>query len=345
MEKLKKGIRIGIIHIGFWLLYLFLLFMIFNFMMMGKVSPDRDLVDTIFTWYLLLPAIASYIAYYWLVFSTYTRKSALKALLVAALSSAVIAFITLLGLEIQLKSEVSAERIKNVLISMYVFEAFLCTVVGSIAFIIRTFGEWFKDQKLKRELKEKNHKMELEVVKAQLDPHFLFNSLNNIDVLIQKDANKASEYLNMLSDLLRYTLNPSKAERVSLSTEVEYIKKYIHLQKIRSSNKSLVDFETKGDLENKKIPPLLFIPFLENAFKYHQYSDKDSKIVISLKVDEGRIGFECSNKISEEGVNQFSSFKIGNDLIGKRLNLLYPESHELNISDDNGIYQVSLILR
>ena len=317
-----------------------------NFMIQGRINQDKDFLNRLFTWFLILPAIASYIVYYWLVFKTFIRNNAItKTIITAAAASLLIALVFIVGLEIQIGSDFSIDRLKSVTLSLYIFEVFLCTVVGSIAFIIRTFDEWFSDQKLKRELMEKNHKMELEIVKAQLDPHFLFNSLNNIDVLILKDTNKASEYLNMLSDLLRYTLNPAKKERVSLAIEIEYIKKYIHLQRIRSSNKDLVEFDVKGSLDQKEIPLFLFIPFLENAFKHHQYSDHKSKISVSINVNENEIQFNCSNKISKEENEQFSSFKIGNELIKKRLDLLYPKKHELKVSEDNGIYHVSLILR
>jgi len=345
MKQLTKGIRITFIHLGFWALYAFLLFLIFNFMIHGGMDKHHELYLTIFTWFLILPAIASYIVYYAIVFQVFVKTNKIgKAVLAALISSLLIALVFTLALEVNIESKLTFERIKSVSLSLYVFEVFLCTVVGSIAFVIRTFHEWFNDQQLKRELTAKNKEMELEIVKAQLNPHFLFNSLNNIDVLIVKAPEKASEYLNKLSELLRYTLNPEGKDKISLTTEVEYIQKYIELQSIRSSNEDLVEWDVKGQIEGYQIPPFMFIPFLENAFKYHQYSNKTAKIKIGILAKEDQIYFSCSNKISEEKMESVSSFQIGNELIRKRLQLLYPDKHSLEISKDSGIYKVSLIL-
>lgn len=345
MKQLKSTLRIGFIHAGFWFLYLFLLFIIMNFMIQGKINQDLELIRTIFTWFLVLPAITSYITFYWLVFKVYTEYEGFnKAIFVGASSSILIALVYTFILEFHLDVEFTLNRLKSVTSSLYIFEVFLCTVVGSIAFIIRTFGEWFKDQKLKKELVEKSHRMELEAVKAQLDPHFLFNSLNNIDVLILKNPHQASEYLNKLSDLLRYTLNPSNTDKVNLDQEIDHLRKYIDLQKIRSNNQGLVDFQLIGDVQNIEVPSFIFLPFIENAFKYHQHSDANSTISIRFEVQGGKIVFSCSNKIAQDSSHSFTSFQLGNEIIKRRLDLIYAEHHQLIIDQHDGIYKVTLEL-
>lgn len=344
MEEIIKKIRISFIHIGFWLLYLFLLFIVLKFMTHGSGNADMNLVRGIFIWFLFLPAVCSYVLYYWLVFKYYLKsknvgKSFITGFLVSIVNAAIFTFL----LELHIRSNFTSQRISSVTFELFLFNVFLCTVVGSIAFILRTFHEWFKDQKLKDSLREQNHKMELKMLKAQLDPHFLFNSLNNIDVLIQKNPTKASNYLNKLSDLLRYTLNPKKVGKVSLNDEIEYIKNYIDLQKIRSAKKDLVEFTIVGGINHMKVHSMLFIPFIENAFKYHQYSNKEAKIHIQIEVVANEITFKCSNHIAKETVG-LKSFKLGNELINKRLELLYPNQYELDVDRNKEVYQVKLQL-
>ncbi len=110
--------------------------------------------------------------------------------------------------------------------------------------------------------------MELALVKSQINPHFLFNTINNIDVLISKDAERASAYLNKLSDIMRFMLYETKPAKIPLPKELTYIEKFIELQKIRTTNEHYVNYSIKGDTANFMIPPMLLISFIENAFKY-----------------------------------------------------------------------------
>lgn len=345
METIVKKFRIGLLHFGFWALYGFLLFMVYNFMVQGKVSTNREILYTVFTWFLFLPALASYLVYYFILFPRYRRHTSVKKSIGAAvLISIAIALVFTVALEFALNVPWSIERLYSVTFSLFVFEAIHCSIVGGIAFIIRAFHQWFSDQKLQLNLQEKNHQMQLELIKAQLDPHFLFNSLNNIDVLILQEPKKASEYLNMLSDILRHSLRPELKASVSLTEEVTFMEKYIALQKIRISKKDAVQFEVKGDLEGHSVAPFLFVPFLENAFKYHAYSS-DKAIQISITIENNILNFRCANRIAEKYSTHLDSFKIGQDLIRKRLNLLYASKHDLRISEEGGIYEVTLKLQ
>lgn len=314
-------------------------------MIQAGVKTDKAIIGEIFLWFLFLPALLAYVLFYRVVFLLYLKyRSILRSLTIGLTLSILVAVTFTLFLELRIGTEINAQRVKGVMFELFLFNVFLCMVVGSIAFILRVFHEWFKDQKFKEELMIQNHNMELKVIKSQLDPHFLFNSLNNIDVLIQQNASKASDYLNRLSTLLRYTLNPSKSGMVRLVEEVEYIKNYISLQKIRSSKADLVQFTVKGDLDQKQLYSMLFIPFIENAFKHHQYTDESAQILIQLEVQPEAILFTCSNHISKKTSNT-PSFQLGNKLVQKRLHLLYPNQHELNFSIDDNIYLVKLQLK
>jgi LytS/YehU family sensor histidine kinase len=206
------------------------------------------------------------------------------------------------------------------------------------------FINWYKEVKLKEELVLKNHKMELALVKSQLDPHFLFNTINNIDVLILKNANDASEYLNKLSDIMRFMLFETKSETILLSKEIEYIKKYIELQKIRTNNSNYVLLEIEGDSQNRKISPMVFIPFIENAFKHTNNKKLENAITISIIIKNDSIQLICKNKYDPDLKIQHEKSGLGDHLIRKRLQLIYQEKQTLAITNQDNLYSVHLTI-
>jgi len=183
------------------------------------------------------------------------------------------------------------------------------------------------------------------LIKAQLDPHFLFNTLNNIDVLIIKNADEASNYLNKLSDILRFMLYETKTDEILLSKEIEYIEKYIDLQKIRTSNANYVSFEVVGKTNNLMIAPMVFIPFIENAFKHTTNKKMDHAIEVKIIIDDKNIQFICKNKFDSNRILKQESNGLGNHLIEKRLDLIYKENHTLAIHKTNELYSVNLIIK
>jgi two-component system, LytTR family, sensor kinase len=182
------------------------------------------------------------------------------------------------------------------------------------------------------------------LVKSQLNPHFLFNTIHNIDVLIEKDASKASSYLNKLSDIMRFMLYETKPSKIPLIKEWAYLEKYIELQKIRISNSKSVQYSWQGEVENVMIAPMLLIPFVENAFKHAEGVKSDDAIVIGLKVEKNCIYFDCKNRFLSKNKENEEYGGLGNDLINKRLQLLYGKKHELKISENENFYQVNLTL-
>ena len=155
------------------------------------------------------------------------------------------------------------------------------------------------------------------LVKAQLDPHFLFNTINNIDVLILKNATKASEYLNKLSDIMRFMLFETKPTSIKLAKEVEYIEKYIELQKIRTANTRYVNFAIDGNPDERMIAPMVFIPFIENAFKHVTNKKLENAININIRIEDTFVQLACENKFDRHRKVQNGSNGLGNDLIKK----------------------------
>jgi two-component system LytT family sensor kinase len=210
--------------------------------------------------------------------------------------------------------------------------------------VMKGFITWYGDIKVKVELNKKNYEMELALMKAQINPHFLFNTINNIDMLIQKDAVKASEYLNKLSDIMRFMLYETKTEKIALEKELSYIEKYVELQKIRTTNLNYVKYEVKGSAGNLLIEPMLFIPFIENAFKHAENKKVENAIKVAFVIEKDKIQFECENAYSLDTQLKPEHSGLGNELIQRRLVLLYPNRHTFEVENKNGIYKVNLLL-
>jgi LytS/YehU family sensor histidine kinase len=223
--------------------------------------------------------------------------------------------------------------------------SFIGSISGILAMVIKGFITWVDEIKLKEELKWKNHETEMALVKAQLDPHFLFNTLNNIDVLLLEDAAKASNYLNKLSDILRFMLYETKTDTILLGKEIEYIEKYIELQKIRTSNANFINFQIIGSPDNKKIAPMVFIQFIENAFKHSTNKKIDHAIQVQLFIEKKTTRFVCKNKFDPKRKLNQESNGLGNDLIQKRLDLIYPDKYTLELSNHCNLYSVNLTIQ
>jgi LytS/YehU family sensor histidine kinase len=184
---------------------------------------------------------------------------------------------------------------------------------------------------------------ELSFLKAQINPHFLFNTLNNIYSLAITKNEKTADSIMKLSNIMRYITDDVSQHFVPLQLEVDCITDFIELQAMRLSKKVFVDFKVKGKLENKTIVPLLLIAFVENVFKYGISNHENATITIQLVSDERSITFYCHNKIFKPaGTPQRTG--IGIDNAKKRLEHLYPKKHLLNITNENGFFSVELIL-
>ena len=216
-------------------------------------------------------------------------------------------------------------------------------ICGIVALLIRGFITWFNEIKVKQMLKDKNHEMEMALIKSQLDPHLLFNTINNIDSLILKDAIAASTYLNKLSDIMRFVLYETAADKILLSQEIEYLEKYIDLQKIRTANETYVHFEVTGSIGNQRVAPMVFIPFIENAFKHTNNKKLENAITISIIIKDDTIQLICENKFEPKSVKK-SVGGLGNELVKKRLDLIYGGKHTLDVHRNDELYSINLTI-
>jgi len=207
---------------------------------------------------------------------------------------------------------------------------------------IRLTREWYKNEKQTHIMAKEKLTSELSFLKSQVNPHFLFNTLNGIYSLANKKSDKTAGAIVKLSELMRHMLYESEKEFISLEKEIEYLKNYIDLQKLRLSKEAKINFNIHGDTNNKKIEPMLLIPFIENAFK-HGVDANGADIIIELSISENNLHFRVNNRISESKEKDDNK-GIGLSNIIKQLNHLYPGNHTLNIEEKNGYFLIELIL-
>ena len=190
-------------------------------------------------------------------------------------------------------------------------------------------------------LKRLHLESEMSLLQSQLNPHFLFNTLNNIYSQNLIDHTKSNEMIMQLSELMRYQIDSSKKKTVLIEEEINFITSFIELERCRLSNNMTINTRIEvADYLEYKLPPLIFIPFIENALKYG-VSKHGSAINIDLEFMPDQIYFVVSNQIIDERLSGYST-NIGLENTKKRLNLLFPNKHELNISAKNNLYTVTL---
>lgn len=218
--------------------------------------------------------------------------------------------------------------------------AVAAVLLGSVVGLA-IFKKWIIDVQRMNELQEVNLRTELEQLKSQVNPHFLFNTLNNLLVLTKTDTERATQVLLGLSDLLRYQLYDSATESIVLAKDINFIENLLQLEKIRK-NDFEYDIDIAGNIDGVKLPPFLFIPFVENAIKHGASTVGHSYLRLSFDVDANRLSFTSTN--SKPAVKQKMVGGLGLKNISRRLQLLYPETHTLDIRDERDEYIVHLNL-
>lgn len=216
--------------------------------------------------------------------------------------------------------------------------------IGALGSGYRMIIDGFTFAQEKAELEKQSLTSELQLLKYKLNPHFLFNTLNNIDSLIVEDQEKASLALNKLSEMMRYMIYDAEKESVTLDEEISYIENYIHLQKLRGAYPDNIQFEFTGKTDSVNVAPMLFLPLVENAFKHSSTNKKETQIDISIEIKDNILIFNCINTLPDSAIEKDSTSGIGLDIIRKRLELIYDSNFEFNIYKKHDHYRVSLII-
>jgi LytS/YehU family sensor histidine kinase len=207
---------------------------------------------------------------------------------------------------------------------------------------LNTSKQWFLQQAMLKRIQMENLETELRYLKAQMNPHFLFNSINTIYFQIDKKNIEARTSLQKFAELLRYQLYDCNEDTISIEKEIEYLKSYIDLQRLRKNNNHSINFNAGEEVKGFALAPLLLLPFVENAFKHlSNFDDKPNHVNVNLYRQNGHFEFEVSNsKNNTEATNVHNGIGLKN--VQRRLELLYANKYSLAIDKSENHYTVNL---
>lgn len=339
---MNKRIILYLIHIPVWIIAIFIAY----FFSSDDVPPGSKNYIFFSTVTLAFWFLASFYAFYSFLVPKYLEKRknkefwAYTALFVFLIMPVVVLILCLI-------TDTSALNLSETLsvkgLAPWAGSAMGTIFCGGLGSLYRFSIDWFNNLHIRKEFENIKLQSQLNAIQSKLNPHFLFNTLNNIDALIQINPDKASLALSKLSNLLRYVVYETDKEKIPVRKEIDIILQYIDLEKMRFSNPESVRF-SQTISRDILVPPLLFLLFIENGFKHSNLDNPNQKLDISISVNSGELIFRCVNSINEKRVTNDKK-GIGTDLIRKRLELLYPKSHSLNINNDNNEYSVTLKIK
>lgn len=223
---------------------------------------------------------------------------------------------------------------------------FLVTILSAV---LRVIMDWWRYQYEKQLLMTQTMQSELRFLKSQINPHFLFNTLNNLYALTLKKSDKAPDIVLKLSEIMRYMLYECNEKRVLLTKEIQYIHNYLDLERLRQPVAADIRFTTEGRISEQLVAPLLFVPFLENSFKHglNHHMHGGGFVRLHLRVEGNHLDFSIENSKPERLPRQEHphSGGIGLANVRQRLKMLYPENHRLEVQNEPHRYAVHLHLK
>jgi sensor histidine kinase YesM len=341
MKEFLSKYKVLILHVSFWILYFSYRF----YDVQAYFGYEKAWI------YLSIPLffnlIASYSHYFLILPPWIKNKKHLSYFIKLAFLLAII-----ITIRIQFESHFYKDVMPNEnYFKTVTFTRIFSTLWDTLTFLIftgmiRFTLDWFDLENKKKQLENEKLVAELNFLKAQINPHFLFNTLHNLNYLIYSGSKKATDVIIKLSNIMRYMIYDANKENVLLKKEIEYMNDYIHLESIRLNQKFIIDFKIEGNINGVEIAPLIMITFLENAFK-HGVSDQEGNCWINVKLmaDENSIQYQVSNKKLKPSTTNKLKSGFGLNNVKKRLELSYPEKYQLTISDLEDVYNVDLTLR
>jgi LytS/YehU family sensor histidine kinase len=268
----------------------------------------------------------------------------------------ILTFILLLGAGALIKTVVAVLNPKDILEYMemgrekktmpsdnyFFIQLFLCGFFLVSSCLIKFAADWFSSERIQRNLESERREMELQFLKSQLNPHFLFNSLNNIYSLAYQKSDKTADAIMKLSEIMRYMIYESNTPTVALSKEVDYLTSYIELQKIRFKDGAYIELTLNGEIDNQKIVPLMLISFVENAFKHGVVTDPAEPVKINIIANQKILHFSVVNKKNQQ--NKDAQGGVGLTNVERRLQLIYPDRYKLNVVNSATHYTCELMI-
>ncbi len=337
---LLKIIRYKIHHVLFWLFYFTLWVLLYKSAIgLTKAIENAGLV-------IILHGSAAYFNNYYLI-PLFLRLRLYVSYFVSILLT--ISFICFIHIVFLLWADTIDDTEKYSLWSLEFFinDGISVSYTLAITMTLMFFKQWFEKERLTDKLEKLNAETELKFLKSQINPHFLFNSLNSVYALTLTKSDMAPHVILKLSEILRYILYEGGDKVVGLKKEIDYLLNYLELEKIRYGNRLTTALEIIGDPSGLEIAPMLFLPFVENSFKHGVNATIGEAFVhIKFTVSEDKLIFNIENNKSEshEAINPDYLGGIGIENVKKRLGLLYPQKHDLQIVENISSYKVELQL-
>ena len=341
-KKLFSEFRIPVrFHILFWIVYF-----VFNFFRFASINKDYwyslksnlvefplNIVITYFTIYFLIPRFIlkkKYLQFFFYfivsLFVFYVIRSGLNYLLVSK----------------DLWPE--AQGYQEPFTLIHIVEVMIGTIyVVALVSAIKLAYDWVTEKRKNDELQRIQLQTELDFLKSQIQPHFFFNTLNNLYALVIKQSPNAPDVVMKLSEIMQYVLYEVKEPRVSLLKAINYLHSYLELEKLRYGERVKSEINIDGDIDEVEIPPLIFLPFLENCFKHGVKMQGDIKVNINFAVRDKFLYFSVENSLDEHR-DSAPRHGIGIENVKRRLDLLYGKKYELNTSATDEMFKVSLKL-
>lgn len=327
-------------HIVFWAIVLLLLILTDRNQYAIQITIAKELINVMFISFLV------YLNLYILIPQYFREGKILLYIVLLIFTVVVISPIKTLILFLLFSDfpDLQQRFIEN---QAYIFISNLFAAGSSTIFKI--LSDWQKSDVERQELEFKTTQTELKFLRSQINPHFLFNTLNNLYALTLKKSDAAPETVLKLSEIMRYMLYECNERKVLLSKEINYLNNYIELEKLRLHNDFDIKLEVKGDIGQQKISPLLLTPFIENAFKHGINNQiKSGFIHIELKVVDEELILGITNSKNDHIPREIPNKKsggIGLENVKRRLEILYPTSHQLTIEDNMQQYTIQLTLK
>jgi two-component system LytT family sensor kinase len=333
--SLKSKFTVVLLHILVWVTLLSLPY-IFNFS--ASNTPDSSIPCSLFTIINLVNILLFYLNVLFLSPRFYDKQKKLLYLFLIIIALTVFSII-----KVWIISTFYNAFINNAFVNRFTFFSGILLLLASIVYcMVVTNIKQEQENKMKQ---AEQLSVQLKFLRSQINPHFLFNVLTSLVSLARKKSDNLESSLIMLSDIMRYMLYESDGKKVAISKEIEYLKSYIELQKLRFGNNVKIETHINATGESHTIEPMLLIPFVENAFKHGTGWVENAVIEINLILTGEVLIFDVKNKYNPSEKSKDTSSGIGLANVQSRLDLLYPGKHKLICNKENDLFHVKLTLQ
>jgi LytS/YehU family sensor histidine kinase len=324
---MKKSIEISV-HIFFWIVFTAFAFMLSKIYLQAK--PDAQFGNHL-VYVISLEVVMGLLFFYTTFFGIpWARKKISRYMILSSVLVFLLLFFAFPAMSIGIW-EVMSSIIPHV-------------IVIFLALIFRKFSDSIRLEQEKQALLLQNTQSELALLKMQVSPHFLFNTLNNIDYLVTFDTEKASGSIAKLGAILRYMIYDAEVEKIALEKELRHIEDYIDLLRLRTAGENYLQYRLNGRPEQLRIAPMLFLPLIENAYKHSAVKEGENIINIEISIEKSNLQFVISNEYDTYRKSTTKVGGLGLNIVKRRLELIYPERHSLTITKDNKRFKVELTL-